>query len=59
MIVVLFLSNSIPSILEYKGLRLSTVMLVKLLQPSNAKRPIDVTEEGMVMLVKLLQKTNA
>ena len=38
---------------------LSTVMLVRLLQPENALTPIVVTELGMLMLVRLLQSLNA
>ena len=51
MIVFIFLSNSIPSLLAYEGLRLSTVMFSKLL---NALLPIAVTADGMVTLVKPL-----
>ena len=35
------------------------VTLVRLLQPQNAKLPIEVTLSGMVILVRLLQSTNA
>ncbi len=35
------------------------VMLVKLLQPENAKSPMRVTPSGIVMLVRLLQPENA
>jgi hypothetical protein len=35
------------------------VMLVRLLQPLNAKFPMLVTRSGMVMLVRLLQPQNA
>jgi len=34
------------------------VTLVKLLQPQNARGPIDITEEGIVILVKLVQPKN-
>ena len=55
----MLLSNRTPSTLAYTGLRLSTVILVKLLQPKNALPTIDVTEEGMVILVKFSHNENA
>ena len=44
---------------SYTELPLSTFMLVKPLQASNAPLPISVTELGMVTLVKPLQSENA
>ena len=44
---------SIPSILP------PITTFVRFVQPSNAKRPIDVTLFGIVMLARLLQSSNA
>jgi hypothetical protein len=52
MIVAWLLSNNTPSKLLKKGLRGSTSMAGKLLQPENALSPMVVTLLGMVTLVK-------
>jgi hypothetical protein len=47
------LSKRTPSLLVYVGFCPSTVIVVSLLHPANARSPIVVTELGMVTLVKL------
>ena len=44
---------------SYAGFPLSTVTLVKPLQPRNAEDPMEVTELGIVTLVRPLQPSNA